>query len=85
MTNALQSALHLAPLPAKAWETTDEMFMAVDGYLGPATRLVPMPYLDRPGTGALLNHEPAFYMPNRKYWVTFIAPEIKCSSCAVQI
>lgn len=39
MTNALQSALHLAPLPAHAWETTDDMFKAVDGYLNPAIRL----------------------------------------------
>lgn len=39
MTHALQSALHLAPLPAHGWETTDDMFKAIDGYLDPATRL----------------------------------------------
>lgn len=39
MTHALQTAIHLVPLPADAWETTEEMFKAVDGYLDPATRL----------------------------------------------
>eukprot|EP00752_Nemacystus_decipiens_P004220 g3855.t2 len=40
MTNALQTALHVAPLPAGAWETTEDMFNAVDGYLSPATRVI---------------------------------------------
>ncbi|CAM9430029.1 unnamed protein product [Ectocarpus sp. 12 AP-2014] len=40
MTSSLQSALHLAPLPASAWETTEDMFNAVDGYLSPATKVV---------------------------------------------
>lgn len=39
MTQALQTALQLVPLPANAWETTEDMFKAVDGYLDPATRL----------------------------------------------
>lgn len=45
MTAALQSALHLAPLPAIAWETTEDMFRAVDGYLSPAARLVICPWI----------------------------------------
>ena len=40
MTSALQQALHLVPLPAGAWETTEDMFNAVDGYLSPATRVI---------------------------------------------
>lgn len=40
MTSSLQSALHLAPLPASAWETTEDMFNAVDGYLSPATKVI---------------------------------------------
>lgn len=40
MTSALQAAVHLVPLPAGAWETTEDMFNAVDGYLSPATRVV---------------------------------------------
>ncbi|CAM9549029.1 unnamed protein product, partial [Hapterophycus canaliculatus] len=40
MTKSLQSALHLAPLPASAWETTEDMFNAVDHYLSPATKVI---------------------------------------------
>eukprot|EP00903_Cladosiphon_okamuranus_P014388 g13356.t1 len=40
MTSALQAALHLMPLPAGAWETTEDMFNAVDGYLSPATKVI---------------------------------------------
>ncbi|CAB1100383.1 unnamed protein product [Ectocarpus sp. CCAP 1310/34] len=40
MTSSLQSALHLAPLPASAWETTEDMFNAVDSYLSPATKVI---------------------------------------------
>ncbi|CAN0257094.1 unnamed protein product [Pylaiella littoralis] len=40
MTTALQGGLHLVPLPAFAWETTEDMFNAVDSYVSPAVRVV---------------------------------------------
>lgn len=40
MTTALQGGLHLVPLPAVAWETTEDMFNAVESYVHPAVRVV---------------------------------------------